>query len=417
MGSDPPLDAEAIDQRGESQSNVQVEVPNVLRVFTMLVLAFNQAIGLNTIGARPVLLTSGGCLLVSPCRTLRCLRPMLGQLLQNCTSDKYAVHYQAIVPTTVAPGTRLPEVLVATDPERFPTMSQARKACRSGAVLVNGVRGNCIATAGGGDTIGLQTRVKATMPPSGTATFGVDVLYEDSELAVVFKPEGVCTFPPTRNKEAANASHGNTMKTAIKFALQPPAIGTLNVFQSPHIVHRLDRLTSGLLLCAKTRTSRDFLKDGFARREIHKQYRAIVCGHVEGDQGKIDATIGGRSAVTKWRVLSRARSVRLGDGHLTELALFPLTGRTHQLRRHCREALFAPIVGDLAYGGKSVDVGSGLFLSAVELSFRHPDRTASDEPMHIHVDAPTKFAKLLLQEQLQWEQRHAGDISGEKQLA
>jgi len=374
---------------------------------------------LDASSARHVLSTSGDCLLSPPSGTSRCPQPLLDQLLQKDKNDKFEVIHEATVPATIAPGTPLPEVLVAIDPERFPTLSRARKACRRRTVLVNGVVSFCIDTAGGGDKIGLQTRVQAWRPITGfKAAFAVDVVYEDSQLAVVYKPEGVCTFP-TRGIENRNSnfSGGDTMKTAVKYALQPPPDGTQHTLPRPHVVHRLDKPTSGLLLCAKTRTSKSFLHASFRQREIHKQYRAIVCGQVEGDEGKIDREINGRPAQTLWRVLSRARSVGLGGGHLTELALFPLTGRTHQLRRHCKEELFAPIVGDTQYGGRDADVGTGLYLSAVELSFQHPERPASEEPLHIRVDAPSKFAKLLLQEQLQWEQLHARDSHGEKQLA
>ncbi|EOD17411.1 hypothetical protein EMIHUDRAFT_57488, partial [Emiliania huxleyi CCMP1516] len=138
----------------------------------------------------------------------------------------------------------------------------------------------------------------------------------------------------------------------------------------PHICHRLDRPTSGLLLCAKTRHALLGVSSAFRDRVVHKQYRAVVCGIVEGDEGEVDSPIMRRESRTRWRVLRRGRSLRLGGGHLTELALFPLTGRTHQLRRHCAEVLGAPIVGDSKYGGG--DAGSGLYLSAVELRLAHP---------------------------------------------
>ena len=97
----------------------------------------------------------------------------------------------------------------------------------------------------------------------------------------------------------------------------------------------------------------------------------------------MDADIDGRRAVTGWRVTGRHRSLKLGGGHLTSLALFPRTGRTHQLRRHCAEVLGTPIVGDAAYGGE--DAGCGLMLAAVALEFRHP---ASGSPMRIESKPP-----------------------------
>ena len=175
-----------------------------------------------------------------------------------------------------------------------------------------------------------------------------------------------------------------------------PAVGTRQVLYRPHVCHRLDRLTSGLLLCAKTYPAHVALRRGFAERTIHKEYRAVVGGSVDGDEGTIDAPLLDSrgewvSAVTQWRVLSRARSDALSGGDLTELALWPKTGRTHQLRRHAAEILHAPIVGDTKYGG--ADAGAGLFLAAIGLRFPHPEREA--EEVRVAIEPPPQFEELL----------------------
>ena len=90
-------------------------------------------------------------------------------------------------------------------------------------------------------------------------------------------------------------------------------------------------------------------------------------------------------------MLSRARSDALSGGDLTELALWPKTGRTHQLRRHAAEILKAPIVGDTKYGG--ADAGAGLFLAAIGLRFPHPEREA--EEVRAAIEPPPHFEELL----------------------
>lgn len=332
--------------------------------------------------------------------------------LCNGTRLGHAVTFEAVVPPSVAPGTPLPEVVMATDPGRFPTASRARKALRRGCVLINGSEVRCISTAGGGDLLALQARVSPGFSPRGKPPFPVEVAYEDESIAVVLKPAGVCTHPPAdgENRRRAGASHGNSMRSAIHYALQPPPAGTPGALYRPHICHRLDRPTSGLLLCAKTRHALLGVSSAFRDREVHKQYRAVVCGIVEGDEGEVDSPIMRRESRTRWRVLRRGRSLRLGGGHLTELALFPLTGRTHQLRRHCAEVLGAPIVGDSKYGGG--DAGSGLYLSAVELRLAHPDRPPGAPPLHVAVEAPAKFGRLLAHEQQRWERLAEPDGDG-----
>ena len=313
--------------------------------------------------------------------------------LRKGTRLGYAVHADlGSVPSSIDKPTPLPDVLTQIDGERFPSMSRARKACRRGTVLVNGVEGRCITNAVAGDLLSLQSRVAPGFTPRGRAPFPVDVLYEDDSLAVVFKPAGVCTHPPP------GGSPGGSMRTAIMHALKPPPMGTPGALYRPHCVHRLDRPTSGLLLCAKTKQSLLSLNAAFRLRRVSKRYEAIVCGYVEGESGDIDHEIDGREAQTSWKVLSRARSLRVGGGHVTHLSLSPRTGRTHQLRKHCSEVLKCPILGDKAYGGE--DVGSGLFLAALELTFDHPEEEA---PVHVHADAPKKFGDLLAREHERWE--------------
>ena len=318
--------------------------------------------------------------------------------LHNGTREGWAVHAELKVLTDVPAETPLPIVLNIIDPDNFPTMSSARKALRRGSVIVNGAEARCISTASPGDVISLQSRRTPGFTPRGRPPpFDVQVIYEDDAMAVVNKPAGVCTHPPP------GGSQSMSMRTAIQHALRPPPEGTPSALYRPQCVHRLDKATSGLLVCAKTKPALLSLQASFRERSVSKTYAAIVCGAVEGDEGWIDEPIDGRSAQTRWQVVRRARSLKLGGGHLTHLALYPRTGRTHQLRKHCSLVLQCPIVGDKAYGGD--DAGSGMYLVALELSLPHPDSAEDDpETLNVALSPPAKFEKLLVREQLRWEQ-------------
>ena len=337
------------------------------------------------------------------------------QQRKRSVRDGYAITAKYTVPDSIHMATPLPDVLCSVDSERFPSMSRARKSCRRGEALLNGLEGRCITTARAGDVIELQARVNAGYTPRGKAPFDVEVVYEDDALAVVYKPAGVCTHPPP------GGAVGGSMRTAIQYTLKPPPAGSVGALYRPHTCHRLDKPTSGLLLCAKTKPALVAIQRGFARRQVHKRYCAIVSGFVEGDEGLVDLPIDDKTAVTKWVVTRRARSLKLGGSHLTELALYPKTGRTHQLRIHCAEALKCPILGDKTYGGE--DVGSGLFLSAVELTFVHPSSYAGNEgqegaeesatavpadeplpePLNVVCASPKKFDALMEREQARWD--------------
>jgi tRNA pseudouridine32 synthase / 23S rRNA pseudouridine746 synthase len=143
-------------------------------------------------------------------------------------------------------------------------------------------------------------------------------------------------------------------------------------------VHRLDMSTSGLLLVAKTKEVHEALQRQFTARSVKKRYTAWLEGVVEADEGTINLPLRvdlenrpqqlvcyehGKTALTHWKVVER-RSKR------TKVHLFPVTGRTHQLRVHVahRDGLNAPIVGDDLYGTR----GERLLLHAAEISFTHP---------------------------------------------
>ena len=144
------------------------------------------------------------------------------------------------------------------------------------------------------------------------------------------------------------------------------------------IVHRLDLSTSGLMILAKTKTTHKKLHHQFESRTIKKRYVALLDGKVQGNSGVIDLPIrpdwedrprqmvcheNGKPSVTKWEVVDRKEG-------LTRVNLYPLTGRTHQLRVHCahQQGLNVSILGDEFYGTR----GERLHLHAAELEIVHP---------------------------------------------
>ena len=193
----------------------------------------------------------------------------------------------------------------------------------------------------------------------------VETLYEDREIAVIHKPEGLLSVP---GKDAAQPSVYALMRSKY-----PEATG-------PLIVHRLDMSTSGVMMIAKTEFAYHRLQKAFLNHQIQKKYVAIISGKDIPEKGIISLPLmpdyldrprqivdheQGKEAVTEYEVLEP-----VDDFHL-RIALYPKTGRTHQLRVHCahHEGLNAPILGDPLYGNEKA---SRLHLHAEEITFEHP---------------------------------------------
>ncbi len=213
----------------------------------------------------------------------------------------------------------------------------------------------------------------------------LEVLFEDDHLAVVNKPPGI-EVSGNKFKTLENALSGSLAPSA-----QPDALAW------PRPVHRLDYSTSGLVLAAKTAAAQVFLGQQFEERKIHKRYRAVVMGKLEAS-GQVAESINGMPAQSEYTPVETVPSLR--SGHLTLIDLFPLTGRTHQLRIHMA-AIGHPIVGDQKYGEPdNILKGKGLFLAAVELRFPHP--TTHCEQV-VSIETPPKFTSLLKREKARWE--------------
>jgi 23S rRNA pseudouridine1911/1915/1917 synthase len=182
-----------------------------------------------------------------------------------------------------------------------------------------------------------------------------DVLYEDDALLAVDKPAGLPVHPSA-------TYHKNTLTYLLRQRFGPNA---------PQIAHRLDRETSGLLLCGRTRAAERDLKIGFENRRVSKRYLAIVRGVMPDDEGRIELPMDrakeglhilmevtpeaeGYPSVTRYRVVARREGATL-------VSLAPESGRQHQLRVHL-SAIGFPIIGDKLYGPE----GSQPFLDYIE---------------------------------------------------
>ena len=217
----------------------------------------------------------------------------------------------------------------------------------------------------------------------------LETLYEDDQLAVIYKPSGLLSVP---GKDSSQPSVYSIMRKKYPAA------------SSPLIVHRLDMATSGLMIIAKTDFAYHRLQKEFLHHRVQKKYIAIIgCKDQEAcdkiwekakkeelkEEGKSSISAEkqkislplmpdyldrprqivnheqGKEAITEYEVLDRIDATHL------RLALYPKTGRTHQLRVHCahQEGLNAPILGDPLYGNEKA---SRLHLHAEEITFEHP---------------------------------------------
>lgn len=214
----------------------------------------------------------------------------------------------------------------------------------------------------------------------------LNVLFEDNELAVVEKPAGIAVSGNTF-KTLQNALPSHLEKSTAKDSLPIPLPA-----------HRLDSLTHGLLVVAKTHSMRIALGKLFENRQVYKVYTALVQGELEG-RGKLNIPINGKSALTYFQSLTVFKSIK--NGWVSKLQLSPITGRKHQLRIHLSQLGF-PIIGDTLYGKKgNVLKHKGLFLASTGISFIHP---TTQENLHFEIAPPNKFNRFLEREK-RWVER------------
>lgn len=280
---------------------------------------------------------------------------------------------------------RLSDYAVGIFPQ-IPSRKGIKKAIKAGAIFLNGRRGNT------GDWITTGQKIELVAldkKPSKIYKLELPVIFEDEQLAVIHKPAGIIV--------SGNQFH--TIQNALLHNLKISK--AVDAFKLPRPVHRLDHATSGLLLIAKTTNANIHLSQQFEQKTIQKKYQAVVMGKLATTTGIIKESIDGKTAITKYEVQQISPSLK--TAYLSLLNLYPLTGRTHQLRIHLAN-LGHPILGDKLYhGDKPLLARKGMFLSAVELIFLHP---LTEERMNFRIDAPNKFRYRLEQEERRWNTKN-----------
>ena len=248
-----------------------------------------------------------------------------------------------------------------------------KKAINKGLVLINNRVAKYDTKIQNGDVITLTAPKHVAKVYRSSLT----VHYEDEYIAIIEKPAGWLTSG-NQFKTTHNALPFNLSLSKEKDALTTPLP-----------VHRLDLATHGLLLVAKTQQSVQNLGKAFEQRTIQKKYIALVHGYLNCS-GELNFPIDGKAALTRFKTLQTIQNNN--KEHLSLLALFPTTGRKHQLRVHLSSIGF-PIVGDTKYAKNNQYVKKkGLFLSAVGLNFDHP---ITEEKINLEINLPLKFDRFI----------------------
>ena len=210
----------------------------------------------------------------------------------------------------------------------------------------------------------------------------MDIVYEDEDLIVINKPKDMVVHPAVGNPDG-------TIVNALLYHCKE--LSDVNGYYRPGIVHRIDKDTSGLLVCAKNNEAHNFLSEQLKDKTCYRKYYAIVSGVIANNEGEINAPIGrseknrqmmcvtsknSKEAITMFKVLERYNDSTLVDVELK-------TGRTHQIRVHM-QFINHPVLNDARYGKKTIDE-TGQYLHAYFLSFIHP---ATKERMEFRVSMP-----------------------------
>lgn len=265
--------------------------------------------------------------------------------------------------------------------------SQLKEAIDKGEVAVNGGATKPKYQVQPGDQIvvTIPDPVKLDLEPENIP---LDIVYEDDDVIVVNKPSGMVVHP----------SPGHPDHTLVNALLYHSPLSTINGTYRPGIVHRIDKDTSGLLMVAKNDNAHRSLATQLKNKTNLREYIALVHGVIKQDEGTIDAPLGrspkdrkrqaivadGRHAVTHFKVLERYLNYTL-------ISCWLETGRTHQIRVHMK-SIGHPLAGDPLYGPRKTINGSGQFLHAKKLGFKHP---VTGKQLVFEAPLPEDFERVL----------------------
>ena len=275
------------------------------------------------------------------------------------------------------------------------TRSAAKKLIDDGRVTVNGKVAKANMKMREGDTVCIDLPAPEPIDAE-PENIPIDIVYEDSSIAVINKAKGMVVHPAPGNSRG-------TLVNALMYHIKD--LSGIGGVVRPGIVHRIDKLTSGLLVIAKNDAAHISLSEQIKAHTARRTYLSLVCGNIKDDAGTIDVAVGRhptdrkkmacirpgvsgtyRDAVTHFRVLER-----FGSYTLTEEVLE--TGRTHQIRVHMAH-IKHPLVGDDVYGsGKNPFGIEGQALHAVRLELCHPE---THENMAFYAPLPDWFSAALL---------------------
>lgn len=269
------------------------------------------------------------------------------------------------------------------------TRSAVKKLVDDGEITVNGNKVKAGRTLKIGEEIfvSIPDPVKLDLEAENIP---LDIIYQDKDIAIINKPQGMTVH-------AGNGTHGSTLVNALLYHLD--SLSGINGVIRPGIVHRIDKDTSGLLVVAKNDAAHLSLSEQIKNKTCHRIYLALLEGTVKQNDGVIDTFIGrsdknrtmmavkdsGRRAVTHFKVLKRYKEFTFAEFKLE-------TGRTHQIRVHCKY-IGHPIVGDPVYGYEKQKFKlNGQLLHAWKLELTHP---STGERMSFEAPLPDYFQAVL----------------------